>query len=999
MPIDMNTLSPEQLDGKIQMLREEANGATHDYEERLFLLHHLGNILCYRFSRTGNSPIHYDDVEEAVRCGREVIQNTPIDHPDRAQRLEHYGNALSYRFGIRREMVDLEGAGSMLRECVEMTGLNDVSRSQRLNNLAVTLWQIFRVQGTLGELDEAICLAEKSMLLNAQPSPELWNNLGVWTFVQYEHTREAGRLQAAIDALKTALQRADSSDRVKPGVLNNLGLALYDRFERTNQTRDLDDAIFYQQEALRLQPTSPQWSSNLSRSFGAYFLRHGSREKLDLAVGSSEAASALIPDDHPDRAGILANHGLWLGERARVSHSESDLETAICACHKALSLNMKTYSRATRRIVLNTLGSLLALRYEWNDRIEDLNEAISRQRESLAQALENHAQSGKVLFNLGTYLDARYKSLSQPQDHEDAKSYFGLAFQNPTSSPLDRIKAGVLAGLHYLDDREWDDASSIYQKAVGLLAELNPQTLSHEDQLYVFSELTGLSTLAAAATLQAGGTAFQALRILEEGRGMVSSIAINSKSDITYLRDWDQALYEEYLELRERLSLPLPSHDALSEVNMRYIILAPSPDRFDRVVANAVDQRHRHLEAFNGLENRIRTIPGLEGFHRPPSLGELTGLAAEGSIVSFNVTGFRSDALMITSKGVRSIRLGALHFDELRDNVQCLIGTERLSLGRPSTRARRNKRLKGILQWLWDVAVCPVFTELGLSGPANSDRLHRVFWLTSGLMGLTPLHAAGKIRSDSSDNAFSHAVSTYVPTLKSLLYSRRGVAEPLVPSEQVIQIISRAETPGLNPLNVEAEVAAMQDAIRPYNDIAIHRLESPDRQHALKAIQSSPIVHFACHGESNAQDPSSGGLFLGNIAEGKPDLMSISDVASVTHPQAYLAYLSACSTAENSAIHLMDEAIHVASAFQLVGYRNVIGTLWEANDKTSIRVVKLFYELASATWCNSSAVEGSNAIAYALHDAVATLRNDPLGGMKKIIDDPILWVPFIHVGT
>lgn len=40
----------------------------------------------------------------------------------------------------------------------------------------------------------------------------------------------------------------------------------------------------------------------------------------------------------------------------------------------------------------------------------------------------------------------------------------------------------------------------------------------------------------------------------------------------------------------------------------------------------------------------------------------------------------------------------------------------------------------------------------------------------------------------------------------------------------------------------------------------------------------------------------------------------------------------------------MDEVIHLGSAFSLIGYPSVIGTLWEADDFAAAKVAEAFYE-------------------------------------------------------
>src|SRR6201999_706011 len=73
--------------------------------------------------------------------------------------------------------------------------------------------------------------------------------------------------------------------------------------------------------------------------------------------------------------------------------------------------------------------------------------------------------------------------------------------------------------------------------------------------------------------------------------------------------------------------------------------------------------------------------------------------------------------------------------------------------------------------------------------------------------------------------------------------------------------------------------------------------------------------------------------------------LTIDDLAKVRHPKAQLAYLSACSTAQNSAERLVDEMIHIANAFQLAGYPHVVGTLWEAESESAEMLAKSFYEI------------------------------------------------------
>jgi CHAT domain-containing protein len=97
--------------------------------------------------------------------------------------------------------------------------------------------------------------------------------------------------------------------------------------------------------------------------------------------------------------------------------------------------------------------------------------------------------------------------------------------------------------------------------------------------------------------------------------------------------------------------------------------------------------------------------------------------------------------------------------------------------------------------------------------------------------------------------------------------------------------------------------------------------------------------------------------------------------------QADLAFLSACSTARPGA-RLADEAIHLASAFQLAGYRHVIGTLWPITDNGAAALTRNFYR-------NLADVSAAAAV---LHAVTRQLRDE-------CPEHPSVWAAHIHAGA
>jgi CHAT domain-containing protein len=104
---------------------------------------------------------------------------------------------------------------------------------------------------------------------------------------------------------------------------------------------------------------------------------------------------------------------------------------------------------------------------------------------------------------------------------------------------------------------------------------------------------------------------------------------------------------------------------------------------------------------------------------------------------------------------------------------------------------------------------------------------------------------------------------------------------------------------------------------------------------------------------------------------------------------------SACRTAFTGATDLIDESIHLASAFQVAGFRHVVGTLWEVDDAIAARVAATFYSaLQTASGLST------NNTAQALHHAVRRVRDgDYLTGSNDLTHVPSLWAAYIHAGA
>ena len=90
----------------------------------------------------------------------------------------------------------------------------------------------------------------------------------------------------------------------------------------------------------------------------------------------------------------------------------------------------------------------------------------------------------------------------------------------------------------------------------------------------------------------------------------------------------------------------------------------------------------------------------------------------------------------------------------------------------------------------------------------------------------------------------------------------------------------------------------------------------------LSHLSDSSIVHFACHGTQDSQDPLESAFLLDN-----EERLRVSQIMTERIPEGSLAFLSACETATGDRL-LSDETMHLAASLFFAGFRSVIGTMW-----------------------------------------------------------------------
>jgi hypothetical protein len=270
-----------------------------------------------------------------------------------------------------------------------------------------------------------------------------------------------------------------------------------------------------------------------------------------------------------------------------------------------------------------------------------------------------------------------------------------------------------------------------------------------------------------------------------------------------------------------------------------------------------------------------------------------------------------------------------------------------------------------------------------------------VWWCPTGPATVLPLHAAGthpRTRTQYTgrgetaaiaDSVPGRVVSSYTPTLTALTRARTR------PTPEQVQVLAVGvpDAPDLPPLPaVPAELQALADALPASTRRTALVSAAATRQAVKDAMPEHPWLHLSCHGVQDPADASRSAFLLHD----QP--LTLADLAALHLPHTDLAYLSACQTATGD-IQLLDEALHLAAALQLVGYRHVLATLWNISDSAAPPWQKRSTppDPPSPDHPHPGDRPDSTRAPHALHHAVTRLR-------QTCPDEPLLWAPYIHLG-
>lgn len=747
----------------------------------------------------------------------------------------------------------------------------------------------------------------------------------------------------AIRTLRTALDGLADTDPDGPLLLNQLASALSRNYELTGDSEALADAISALRFAMnRIAPGHPDrlsYQTNLSRSLQDRFEITEAVDDLRAAYDLAAEVVAATPADHPSRPGrwadmanVLHLLGAHEHDHTHIDESMNQLR-AIVEQTEAANLDARV-PRANLAAVL-----LTSLQISWNEqRYTDAVRTIAR---GIDEEDSGNAMRANLLSSLGGLHELCFRADGRKGAYSAAVHAFTEALAAPAAPSRMRAQAATRLGHLHAAAGDHRAAVHAFRTALELLDLIAWRGLTRDDQERTLVEFRGLAAAAAASALEFGDPD-HAIALLEQGRGVLLDQVMERRD----LQPFDAQTSELAIELRDVFDA-MESGSRASAADSR----ADGPSLLDR----------QHLAIRREqLLTEIRTAEPYADFLAPPNMARLRNATGAGAVITVNLAETRCDALITTPDGTAVVPLPDLTVvDSGEHAVAFLNAANTLSWD-------TNNVLRSTLSWLWDVAVGPILAAMGES--AAQGALSRVWWVPTGTLTLLPIHAAGHHRPRDGDtrSALHRVVSSYTPTLRSL--ARISQAPPELTKTLVIGATSGAES-----LTEIGRETAVVKANREGQVTTLIGAQAT-RAAVLAELPEASWVHIAGHAVSNYRRPSESHVCLHNST------FQVREIGTLTPAVRELAYLSACETATGG-LRLPDEAIHIASAFQLAGFRNTIGTLWRVPDRAAGDTATTIYPLLRRS-----------SPAVAVNRASRQIR-------EKYLANPYEWAAFIHLGA
>ena len=395
-----------------------------------------------------------DRANEAVRLWRDIV----IERPEQGEYMTRLGLALRVRFERTGNARDLDQAVAAGSAATTYLSTGDPERAVGLYHWAVSLTARHDLSGAPQELEHAIrlhqsALEELDRCTGDHPDrPAYLSALGGALRRGFLLRGETADLDAAIEAGRESVTSAQKSTRVV--ALTNLSVSLQTRAAHVapgglmHADVDINESIRLGREALALLADDhPERATVLANQASALRLRFehsGAAPDLADAVSAIREALELTPTHSPEHPRYQAQLGVCRLTQAEVNDASSGLEEAVALLSRACDRTPLGHRERAAR--LSNLALALQARAERTGRSQDINEAVLRLRSAVDAAVAPHPDRPMYLSNLADVLQVRFELGGSAADLEEATAALSSSLeQTPATHPDRAMRLSNLA--------------------------------------------------------------------------------------------------------------------------------------------------------------------------------------------------------------------------------------------------------------------------------------------------------------------------------------------------------------------------------------------------------------------------------------------------------------------------------------------------------------------------------------------------------------------------
>ncbi|EIN08831.1 hypothetical protein PUNSTDRAFT_143536 [Punctularia strigosozonata HHB-11173 SS5] len=911
----------------------------------------------------------------ALEAAREAVALSPQGHKDHALSLIAQAWALAMTYVISDPASRPETLRSVHYTCDLALKIRHPYQSHCLRSLSFILRK-------RAEHARSPCILKEILMISRQafiicPSSHIFfpssaTGLTAALSEAFSQTGDPELLDEQIKVGRDVVQACNAEANANRPLLHNLSEALLSRYRLTERTEDLAEALKLAETCVpssgAVRPGEIPYMELAASVRLLNFRRHGEVEDIDHAIDYYRRCIPVIGEkDWTYTLGMVKIAVEALQARYVRTFNVGDL-------HEALALGRGELARIpTQHIrrgeLLNVLSATLRLLAEHFCEPSHAEKALELHREALELVPITHSTRSALVAGLASDYACLWQLRRRAEDLHLAMSRFADVVGESSTPPHIRLRY-ALEWCSSSTDADPDVRSKAFGRALSLLPRIVLFGANLKWRLDALRQCPGLARDAAKHAIFRNQPR-TAIELLEQGRAVFWSRALTSRQQMEGLPN---ALVEQLTDISSKIDVDHTEDDSM------------------------MSRRRQLTSEFDRLVGEARKTPGFEHFLRALPMSRLQEATRAGPIVVLVADERSAHALIIrhASEDVQALPLPGADLAAL-ERVSTSLHTcneHARSWSLPGddggeTRKLRKFRIQRypplytheeVLSVLWTLIVHPVVEALGLK-PGDLAARPRVWWCLTGPTAFLPVHAAGLYHQANPECASDYLISSYTPTITALLSAQRNPPSirPDGPDMSVL-LVAEPSAPGHAPLPNTIEEIDRLVSILPTAEVLRPEVGEATFQKVVEMLPSTSILHLACHGRQDEDDPLSSGFML------KDGMLRLSKLMELKVPNASLAFLSACESAMGDK-KLPDETMHLAAVMMFIGFRSVVGTLWSMNDADGPKIAEHVYRELIASPSNHLDYE---AIPRALDAAVRNLRAEGA--------HPSRWATWIHMG-